>query len=364
MRSSIATGLIAAVLALIPAAGAQEAGDPPAQGGAPDVGSAAAILVNISDDSKILFTRNAKTPRAPASLTKVVTALVVRDVYDLDEEVVTDGHVLLSHGSDLGLEPGMRISVRDLLYALLLKSANDSGMALAAHHPAGYEFFIALMNEKARSLGAYNSQFRNPHGLDQVGHYSSAHDMAVFARELLRDPVLAAMVDEPEHTMRWKGRDRTFGTHNKLIRSHDNVIGIKTGFTNQAGHSLISGATTPAGTLVTVVMGSPDHYGETLSLFEFGKSSASRTAAGGGPADSAGFGFLAEPPLSPDLDETPALAIDDGDPRDDLRWPLAMTTLAALAAATLLATARRDNIAPTPGQVWLAKIAAEERARR
>lgn len=328
--------------------------------GGPGVTSAAAILVNISDGDQILFTRNARARRAPASLTKVMTALVARDEYGLDEIVVADPVVEHTGGSDLSLEAGMRISVRDLLYALLLKSANDSGMALAAHHPAGYEHFIQLMNQKARALGAYDTAFRNPHGLDQDGHYSSARDMAIFAREMFDDPVLAAIVDQPEHTMLWKGRARTFGTHHRLIRTHPNVIGGKTGFTNDAGHCLISAATTPVGTLVTVVMGSQDHYRDTLSLFEYGKSVEIGRGSGGG---SSGFGALPAPPAPPGpADLAAGAAAITSDPRDDLRWPLLMLVLALASAASMLSTRRR--LRPSPVDAYLARLAAQRTPRR
>ena len=359
-RIAVATIVIAAVL--VPSVAAQTpspgASPTPKPGGVPDVKAAAAILVNASDDDQVLFTRQATLQRAPASLTKVVTALVARDEFEVDDIVTTNSLVLQTHGSDLGLEPGMHITVRELLWALLLKSANDAGMALAAHHRAGYEHFIALMNQKARSLGAYDSQFRNPHGLDQVGHYSSARDMAIFARELLRDPLLASIVDAEEHTMTWKGQPRTYGTHHKLIRQEPSVIGVKTGFTNNAGHCLISAATTPAGTLITVVMGSPNHYAETLSMFEYGKSVALRQAAGGGSVE--GFGRLPAPPAPPDAGLA-AAPVDTNDPRDDLRWALLMMALASVTAASLLWTRRTGA---TDVDSWLARLAADERRRR
>lgn len=326
---------------------------------APGVSSAAAILVNISDGDNILFTRNAAVQRPPASLTKVVTALVARDEYELDEVVVADPVVLNTHGSDLGLEAGTEITVRDLLYALLLKSANDSGMALAAHHPFGYEHFIQLMNEKSRALGAYDSQFRNPHGLDQDGHYSSARDMAIFMRELLSDPTLAEMVDTPEWTMTWQGRSRTFGTHHKLIRSHPEVIGGKTGFTNKAGHCLISAARTDVGVLVTVVMASQDHYGDTLALFDHGRAVSLRQGSGGGAE---GYGRLPGPPSAPDIGLATAGVGDRSDPRDDLRWPLGMMTLALVTAALLLHTRRR--LQPAAVDVFVAELAGERGRRR
>jgi D-alanyl-D-alanine carboxypeptidase len=332
----------------------------PTSGGPPTINAASAILVSLTDADQILFTRNANQRRAPASLTKVVTALVARDEYTMDEVVTADPVVLNTHGSDLGLEPGMQITVRDLLYALMLKSANDSAMALAAHHPAGYEHFIQLMNEKARSLGAFNSQFRNPHGLDQDGHYSSAHDMAIFTRAMATDPVLGPLSGTPRHTMIWKGRERLFGHHHDLVRTNPTVlIGGKTGFTNQAGQCLISIARTPAGSFAIVLMGAGNTYGETLSLIEYGKTLYARRGAGGGSIE--GFGRLPGVPVAPDID-LPFSGVDVNDPRDDLRWPLLMMALALIAAGMLLQTRRRQQ--PAAVDVWLARLSAEQRRRR
>lgn len=359
-RSCLALFVVAIATSVTPAGAQTPAATPtPGPGGA-GITSAAAILVNLSDEGQILFTRSARIPRAPASLTKVVTALVARDEYGIDEVVTASPLVLQTRGSDLGLEPGMQITVRELLYALLLKSANDSGMALAAHHPGGYEHFIALMNAKARSLGAYDSSFRNPHGLDQIGHLSSAYDMAIFSREFVADEILREISGTRMHTMIWKGRSRTYGHHHKLLRRDISVIGGKTGFTNQAGHSLITVADTPAGRLVAVVMGSSDQYAETSNLFAYGRARSVGEASGGGSVE--GFGRLAAPPAPPD-EALPLVAPRGSDPRDDMRWSILMIVLALLTAATLISR-RRTVTAEAGVYAWLSELAADERRRR
>lgn len=301
---------------------------------APGVTSAAAILVSLNaDPGRVLFARNVHARRAPASLTKIVTALVARDQYRLDDVVTASPLVLQTHGSDLGLEPGMRITVRDLLYSLLLKSANDAGMALAAHHPLGYEHFIKLMNQTARAVGTRQSQFRNPHGLDQIGHYSSAWDMALLTRAVLADPVLAAIVAAPSHRMPWKdGRERLFDNHNKLIARYG-AVGVKTGFTNNAGHCLIAAARTSGGIAFSVVMGSADHYRDSTALLDYAKTVEPRLGAGGGPAE--GGPELDAPPNAPgeQLAAT-ASASPPLDPRDDARWLVLMAVIAALTVAS------------------------------
>jgi D-alanyl-D-alanine carboxypeptidase len=329
-------------------------------GSAPGITAASAILVNFSDDNQVLYTRAPRAVRAPASLTKVVTALVARDEYDLEEVVVSSPLVAQTGGSDLNLEPGDRITVRELLYALLLKSANDAGMALAAHHPGGYEHFVRLMNEKARSLGAVDSVFRNPHGLDQIGHVSSARDMAIFTRELLRDPVLAAIAGTRTRRTIIAGRQRLYDHHHRLLLRNDSIVLGKTAFTNNAGHALMTVADTPAGRLIAVVMGSGNQYGDTLSLIEYGKIASARQAAGGGSVE--GYGQLLPPPLPPDTEFASAPG-PRTDPRDDVRWSILMI-ICALATAYLLITRRRTDTAPSTVNAWLASLQAEERERR
>ncbi|MGH2758762.1 MAG: D-alanyl-D-alanine carboxypeptidase family protein, partial [Actinomycetota bacterium] len=241
--------------------------------------------------------------------------------------------VLQTNGSDIGLQPGMRITVRDLLYALMLKSANDAGMALAAHHPLGYEHFIALMNQKARSLGARNTHLRNPHGLDQIGHVSSAYDMALFTRELLMDPALSAIVATKTHRMQLGGRARVFDHHHKMIGRYPGAVGVKTGFTEQAGHCLITAARTAEGIEFTVVMGSQNHYADTTALLDYGKALEVREASGGGGVDVGPL--LPAPPALPREAPLAAGALRILDPRDDARWLVLMLVLTGLTLATV-----------------------------
>ncbi len=366
MRSRRALVVLCVAVALLvggPFAVAQPSPANARPGSAPGVTAVEAILVNHTEDNQVLFTRQATIPRAPASLTKVVTALVARDEYDLDDVVVTSPLVLQTGGSDLALEPGMRITVRELLYGLLLKSANDAAMALAAHDPAGYEHFIQLMNQKARSLGAYASDFRNPHGLDQIGHVSSARDMAIFTRELLRDRVLVKIAGTRRHTMTWKGRKRWYDHHHKLLLSNANIVAGKTAFTNNAGHALMTVADSPAGRLIAVVMGSNDQYRDTLSMIEYGKSVSARQASGGGAVR--GFGQLATPPTPPDSELAAPVSPSSTDPRDDMRWSILMLVLAGLTAYLLVASRRRRPKLATSGvNAWLASLQADVDRRR
>jgi len=301
------------------------------------------IAVNLTDDGSVLLGQNVHKHMAPASLTKIVTALVVRDQYKLDDVVTVSPLVKEVTGSESGIKPGMKFTVLQLLYQLLLPSANDAAMALAAYHPAGYEHFIQLMNEKARSLGAFDSQFRTPHGLDTPGHYSSAWDLAIFARALLADPVLAAIVNTRHYSLPWPGGPPLqLVNHNHLLQSNKSVFGVKTGFTNLAGNSLVCAAHTSVGDILTVVMHSNAMYTDTESLWAHGKAITLGAESGGGAIT--GAAVLPLPPRAPveALPSVPQVAAND--PRDDVRWGVLMIALAVLTIATATARRRRDPL--------------------
>jgi D-alanyl-D-alanine carboxypeptidase (penicillin-binding protein 5/6) len=301
------------------------------------------VAVNLNDDGAVLLGQNVHMRMAPASLTKIVTALVVRDEYSLDDIVTVSNVVNEVSGSAAGLRPGMRFTVRELLYMLMLPSANDAAMALAAHHPAGFEHFIQLMNQKARALGAFDSQFRTPHGLDKPGHYSSAWDMAIFARALLADPVLASVVNTRHYALRWpKGPALMLINHNHLLQRDSRVFGVKTGFTNLAGNSLVCAAHTSIGDILTVVLHSNDMYGDTQSLWAHGRARTLGLESGGGGIP--GATVLPLPPKAPVQALPHVPKVPTHDPRDDVRWGVLMIALAVLTVLTLTAHRRRDPL--------------------
>lgn len=273
-RAATIVCILGALLSGAPAAAAQTASPAPGAtdaSGVPQLQAAAAILVD-AKTGRAIYAKDIHAQRAPASLTKVVTALVARDRFKLDEMVAVTDAVNPVRGERLGLEPGMQFTVRDLLYAMLLLSANDAATALAAHDPLGQAHFVELMNAKARALGAADSNFANPHGLDAPDHRSSAYDMALFARHLLADPVLAEIVATKTYPVPWPdGSSRVVTNHNKLLWRYEGAIGMKTGFTNKAGRCLIAVARTPAGVAITVVLGDYSHYPETIALFDYFK---------------------------------------------------------------------------------------------
>lgn len=246
--------------------------EPPAASVPPSLQASSAILVDLSS-GKVLYEKELHARLPPASLTKIATAITVRERFGLDEVVTVTDDVNTVRGGKVGLKPGMQFTVSQLLHALLIVSANDAATALAAHDPGGIAAFMVTMNETARAIGATESSFLNPHGLDEPGHLSSAWDMAILGRRLMADPVLAGIVRMPSFNLTWvDGAVRVLQNHNKLLNRYAGAIGVKTGYTNEAGRCLVAAAETTAGTALTVVMRAPDHYAETTALLEYFKT--------------------------------------------------------------------------------------------
>ena len=265
------TRLIFAIFLLVvgaaPAA-AQVATDPPP---APPIGTASGILFDLGT-GKILWAQNDTAPRPPASLTKIATALVALEEADLDDRVTITPEARGAPGGRMYAEQGWSFSVKEVLYGLLLQSGNDAAVALAQKlSPDGtVEGFMDNVNERVKELGAATSSFINPHGYDQEGHTTTARDLAVITMVAMRNPVFAEMVASKTTDVTWgDGTAHTFINHNKLLWQYDGTIGIKTGFTDGAGHCLASAVTRGDKTLVAILMGSPDHYGESKALYDW-----------------------------------------------------------------------------------------------
>jgi D-alanyl-D-alanine carboxypeptidase (penicillin-binding protein 5/6) len=234
---------------------------------------AAGILVD-AGSGKVLWSRNADVARPPASLTKVLTALVVLDQGKLDDNVTVTPEAREINGTRMYAETGWVMPVRDLLWGLLLSSGNDAAVALAQRaSPDGtIEGFSKLMNERAAQLGAAQSHFLNPHGLDAPGHVSTARDLAIITAAALRNPTFAEMVATHEHDVAWgDGTTHTLTNHNKLLTRYPGTVGVKTGYTSGAGPSLISAVRRGDSTLVLVALGVPAqaHYGASIALYNW-----------------------------------------------------------------------------------------------
>jgi D-alanyl-D-alanine carboxypeptidase (penicillin-binding protein 5/6) len=240
---------------------------------APAVGSASGVVVDL-DSGKVLWAKDDQSQRAPASLTKILTAYVVlKNVKDLDETAVITPDARAALGSRIYAEEGWTFTVRDLLWGLLLQSGNDAAIALAhKESPDGtVQGFMDLANKTAAQLGAMQTHFVNPHGYDEAGHVTTARDLALITMAAMKIPTFAQIVGSKTHDIAWgDGGRHTFFNHNKLLWRYPGTVGVKTGFTDAAGHGLVSAVHKDSGTLITVLMDSPDHYAESIALYDWG----------------------------------------------------------------------------------------------
>jgi D-alanyl-D-alanine carboxypeptidase (penicillin-binding protein 5/6) len=207
----------------------------------------------------VLFDLRRHERRAMASTTKIMTALVALEEANLQDTVVGTATSAGTEGSSLGLAPGERIKLDDLLVAVLLKSANDAAVAVAEHVGGSVEAFVARMNQRAQALGAADTHFVNPNGLHDPNHYSSAYDLAVITREAMKHSRFKELVStkavdicRPDLDL-----DERMINHNKLLWRDDSVDGVKTGYVKESGHCLVASATRDEWRLIAVVLGAP-----------------------------------------------------------------------------------------------------------
>lgn len=236
----------------------------------PSVEAEAWIVMDL-ESGVVLAEANAQEARAMASVTKIMTALVVRDHVELDERVRISETAADVGEAEVGLVAGEVWSVGDLLAAVLVRSGNDAAFALAEYVGGDIEGFAALMNAKALAMGLEHTHFVNPHGLDHEDHYTSAHDLTVMAAALLEDDFLAQLART--RLIRFKpaptGEARIAGNTNRLLGRYPGVVGMKTGFTGEAGRVLVSVLEAHGQTFVAVVMGSEDHFADTSALYDY-----------------------------------------------------------------------------------------------
>jgi D-alanyl-D-alanine carboxypeptidase (penicillin-binding protein 5/6) len=261
----LVTALVA-LAAAAPTAPAQSGGRPPA------VRAKAAIVMEASTGD-VLYARNARARRAIASTTKLMTALVTLERADLDDVFSAADYRASPVESQIGLRAGERMSVRDLLRATLLPSANDAAATLAVGTMGSRRLFVGEMNRRAEALGLTDTHYANPVGLDEAGNFSSARDLARLAVILRRNEFFRRTVDLPRATLRTGARTRTVANRNLLVRRLGVVDGVKTGRTSRAGYVLVGSATRGGVTVVSAVLGEPSEQArdaDSLALLRHG----------------------------------------------------------------------------------------------
>lgn len=231
-------------------------GSPPAiRKAAPDVGMAAGVLV--TSDGRELWARFPDDERAMASTTKVMTAIVVVENVSLDERVTISAEAARVGEAASGIAVGKTYTVRKLLEAMLVRSGNDAAAALAEHVGGSVDGFARMMNVKGQELDLRSSHFKNPHGLDEEGHRSSAADLATMSRYAMGLPEFRRIVTLPRTTVAGRGGSVvTLENSNKLLTSYAGANGVKTGWTDRAGYCVVGSAERDGVELVAVILGS------------------------------------------------------------------------------------------------------------
>ena len=244
--------------------------------------NAKSALIMEASTGKIVFEKNIHERYAPASMTKMMSLLLIMENIEegklsWDEEITTSAHASSMGGSQIFLQVGEKMSVRDLIRGIAIASGNDATVALAEKIGGTEEGFVKMMNDKAKALGLKNTNFKNAVGLDEENHYSSAYDMAVIASNLVKHEKILEYTGTYEGYLR-EGTDRKFWlvNTNKLVRFYQGVDGLKTGYTNEAGYCLTATAKKDNMRLITVVMGYPtanQRNSETSAMLDYGFNS-------------------------------------------------------------------------------------------
>jgi D-alanyl-D-alanine carboxypeptidase (penicillin-binding protein 5/6) len=238
----------------------------------PSIDARAAVLVD-ARDGFVLYANDRRSRRPIASATKLMTALIALQQLRLGERLRASPYQAAPAESRINLRPGERMSVKDLLRALLLESANDAAVTLARGVSGSVRAFVARMNERAEVLGLRDTHYANPVGIDERGNYSSALDLSILARRLLRNKTFAEIVDLPQATLRTGARPRVVVNRNRLVASVPWIDGVKTGHTSAAGWVLVGAGKRKGVPLVSVVLGDPtetQRNADTLELLEYG----------------------------------------------------------------------------------------------
>ncbi|MGQ9525921.1 MAG: D-alanyl-D-alanine carboxypeptidase family protein [Armatimonadota bacterium] len=243
----------------------------------PKITAAAGILVDAGTGS-VLWSRNANQRRPVASLTKVMTALLLLENTPLDEIITAPPGITSVEASSLHLTEGEQLSARDLLYAIMLRSANDACVAVAHHIAGSVESFAELMNRRASELGCHNTHFANPNGLPDPNHYSSAADMARITLAAIRYPEFNTVVSTRRYTLTRTANpdDLVVVNRSQLLDTFPGADGVKTGYTRAAGRCFIGSATRRDRRVISVVLNSKNVWADTKALLEYGFSGFQR----------------------------------------------------------------------------------------
>ncbi|NMA79489.1 MAG: D-alanyl-D-alanine carboxypeptidase [Clostridiales bacterium] len=235
------------------------------------------ILVEMQT-GEVLFEKSAHEVRAMASITKIMSTLITIESGDLDTEFEVDSNAIKVEGTSMGLTEGDIVTKRALCYGMLLPSGNDAANAAAVAVGGDIDGFVKMMNQRAKQIGMKNSNFVTPSGLDADGHHTTAYDMAMLTRVALKNPDFAEICSTKTAKVRFGNppHDRWLKNSNRMLKAYDGANGVKTGFTDKAGRTLVSSATRDGITLICVTLRAPNDWADHQKLLDYGFSKVER----------------------------------------------------------------------------------------
>ena len=236
--------------------------------------SASSAILMEQDSGRVLYEKEAHKKRRIASITKIMTAILAIESGKLDKTVTVSSNAVRAEGSSIYLKPGEKIKLEDLVYGLMLRSGNDSAVAIAEYVGGSLDGFVYLMNQKAEEIGMKNTNFANPHGLDDhENHYSTAYDMALLTRYAMTDDTYRKISGTKVHrapnpTEKW---DRVWKNKNRLLTElYNHTTGGKTGYTKRAKRTLVTTASKDGLNLIAVTLNGPDDWNDHMNMYEYG----------------------------------------------------------------------------------------------
>ena len=234
---------------------------------APSLSARSAIVVDVGSKT-IMMAKSPDLELLPASTTKIMTGLIALENYDLNQVLTAS---VAAEGQVMKLKIGDQLTVENLLYGMLVASGNDAALVLADNYPGGQSAFVAAMNQKVKALGLKDTQFVNPTGLDEAGHYTSVHDLSLLAATAMVNPVFTKIVATPKISVTDVTQEFVYEleTINDLLGKVEGLVGVKTGWTEFAGDCLVTYVKRGDRAIITVVLGSFDRFSESKLLIDW-----------------------------------------------------------------------------------------------
>lgn len=236
--------------------------------------SAVSAVLYYPEYGKVLFEKNSDSLRSMASTTKIMTSLLALEECTPDRVVEITDEMVNVEGTSSGLRAGDKITLRDLVYCMMLESGNDAANSVAVAVGGSFDGFAEIMNKRAAEIGMKNTSFVTPSGLDDENHYTTAYDMALLAAEALENREFFCISKESSKKITFVGSDKSvmLYNHNRLLREYEGCIGIKTGFTKKSGRCLVSAAERNGVTLVAVTLNAGDDWNDHRKMLDYGFS--------------------------------------------------------------------------------------------